>query len=529
MNRFSPALLVIPIFATTVLPSRGEWADEVGLTKLMAELGPSTPTGVGVDVTQVEASLDGGLYSPVSGDGTVAGSGWFAGKTFNIKSGYSPESFHAREVGWDFYGLNVGIGRYGMGSGVSTIDVYQVNDWVGSGAMNWGGVVKPATEIRKVQNHSWIGDPAPGEEADFNELLRRMDYAIDTNTISGTPAPFLCCVGANNGSSTIVPVLLGTAFNVVSVGMTSGNHSHGITLPDYDVPGRHKPEIVAPSSYTSFATGIISGAGASLRQVATTANGRRSQTQRAVLYAGATKEEFPAWARTLTQPIDSTFGFGEVNIYNSWKILSTTEQSKNTGANLTLQGWDATSLGTGATGDYLLNIPVALHGASLSAVVVWNRTVSYSAGNFTHNTLPNLSLELYRLPGTPGTSVDASNSTVDNFEHVWQPALLSGSYRLRVTGDPSLGGSTNYTIAWRVTEPVSGPTITPAGSFVEGQNSTLNFSHLVPGQLYELQSSDDLLTWPTIHTFTASTVTDSHTFVVPAGSRHFYKLKWTIP
>jgi hypothetical protein len=152
-----------------------------------------------------------------------------------------------------------------------------------------------------------------------------------------------------------------------------------------------------------------------------------------------------------------------------------------------------------------------------------------SPSTFDHSTLANLSLKLYRTPGTPGTLVDSSDSAVDNLEHIWQPALLSGTYRLRVTGDASLASATNYTLAWRVNDPISTPTIAPVGTFDEGQPATLNFIHLVPGQAYELQTSSDLNAWATIHSFTATTMTDSHSFTVPAGSRRFYQLKWTIP
>ena len=522
MKRWTPVFpLLIASFTGSV---RADWANEVGFKQLQTELGIATPNGAGVKISQVESSLSPGVYSAVTGDGIVNTGlpGDFTGKTFNIKSGASTQSFHAYFVAQQMVGLGSEPSRYGMATGVTELDGYEVNDWLETGFLNLTSGL-PLTESGRVQNHSWIFIPTTTAEInDCKKILRRADWSINTDK-------YLCCVGMNNDGSSVVPALMATGYNVISVGLTSGSHSRGLTSSSFDGPGRTKPELVAPSDFTSFATGMVSGSGAVLREVAATTDAQQTETLRAVMLAGATKEEFPTWARTTTRPLDAIYGAGELNIYHSYKILSTTQQSSSPSTPVTLQGWDYQTVTNGANFDYIIEIPSNLQGASLSAALVWNRTVTHTNGpfpNFSYQTLPNLSLRLYKLPGSPGTQLDISNSAVDNLEHIWQPALTCGTYRLRISGDSTL--SIPATLAWRVTPPLAAPTIA-VGPVQIDQPIAFTFTYLVPSQLYVLQDSDDMQTWNDLYSFTPTSQTDGWNAPANNLTRRFYRLKWICP
>ncbi len=502
--------------------ARADWADESGFTALQAELGAAMPTGVGVRVAQVEALLSAGQYAPVTGSSTVAGSGTFTGKSFIIKSGASTASFHAVEVGQSIYGLPPSSPRYGMATGVNNIDCYEVNNWIGNGFLRTGSLNAPVTETAKVQNHSWIYIPPDNTtDASLIEMLRRSDYSINTNN-------YVACVGmANDGGST-VPVLMATGVNSISVGLTSGGHSRGMTAAAYDLPGRMKPEIVVPLDFTSFATGLVSGSVAVLRSAATTTNAQRNEILRAIVLAGATKAEFTAWSRTTTHPLDAIYGAGELNIANSYHILAGGEQAPSPTTPVALVGWDLVTLNANSTADYLLTLPSTLQGASLSAVLVWNRQITRNVitGALTPVALPNLKLTLYKGTTNPGTLWDSSDSPVDNLEHVWQPALTCGTYRLRITGDASAGATA--ALAWRVTAATAAPSLKSNGLAANG-TVTFSMASLVPSQFYELQTSADLVSWTNLTTFTATTLTQTWQSDVLPNQRYFFRLKWSCP
>ncbi len=504
------------------LPARADWMADVGYVKLQAELGAACPKGVGVKFTQVEVPEPGGAYAPMAGYGNVPlpGTVSFIGQTFLLKSGDSAASTHAQVVGSRAYSI------YGLASGVANVDVYDANHWLFAGFLNYPTpeapqIVVPLSESSHVQNHAWIANPSdssPGQIAAFNNLLHRVDYSINADSSNR----YLCCAGMNNYVGSAFPVMMASAFNVLAVGRSDGQHSQGVTSSSFDGGGRSKPEIVAPSDATSFATGMVSGAGAVLRGVATTANGQRTETLRAVLLAGATKEEFPAWTQTSTKPIDGVYGAGELNIYNSYKILIAPEQTAHVTNPVTLTGWQHKAVLPNSTNDYILNIPASKNGGSLSAALVWNRQVTFNGSGFTHVSPPNLRLTLYKGPNNPGTQVYQSDSAVDNLEHIWRPLLLCGTYRLRVNGGAF---TTQATLAWRYTPPVASPGI----KIISSSPIVLGFDNLVLTQPYLIQVSTDLNGWSTAHNFTASSSTLTWNAPAMVGGRCFYRLKWTCP
>ena len=167
--------------------------------------------------------------------------------------------------------------------------------------------------------------------------------------------------------------------------------------------GRSKPDITAPGGDTSYSTPYVSGCAAILMQAAARGDGGAGtqtiagniRTMKALLLNGATK---PAgWSHTATQPLDLTYGAGEVNVFNSWNELRAGNQAVSTADMVSLgasdppstasngrflRGWDYTQLTSSSTQDAVNNYFVTLPGQAgsspygpytLTATLVWNR------------------------------------------------------------------------------------------------------------------------------------------------------------
>ena len=418
--------------------AQANYADDIGLTALRAELGAAMPTGAGIGVSQIEASVSTGLsYMP---DAT---STEFTGKTLTAKSGASTISGHANTVASYFYG------RFSsLAPDVTTVDVYDASAWIYNGFLRTGSLTTPASETRAIQNHSWIGMLLNANNtenvASEIEALRRLDYVIQQNDV-------LACVGLNNGSGSGIPPLLASAYNVIAVGLTDGNHSSGtatidpITVGD---PGRVKPELVAPMPATSFATPLVSSAGAILKQAAPTA-GKHSVSLKALLLAGATKDQFTNWHRSSTRPLDAHFGAGQLNISESYHILAAGQQAASASVSVAKRGWDYNTAAASAR-QYFFNIPATDGASRFSAALTWNRAITNTiSGSIWGNptaTLANLSLRIYDATGfTKGALLDESVSTVDNVEHLYQTSLPAGRYLVEVTSSQT---GIAYGLAW---------------------------------------------------------------------------------
>ena len=518
-------------FLLCLLPLRGvvhaDYFDDTGYLILAAALGNVLPNGAGLRITQVEFGDP--QYLPEMGTATFAGvAALMSGKSFTAKSGASAGSAHAFMVGEHFYGLNSnpGLGRAGFTPGISMIDLYRVDpeesvtSWTAEAGLTPNDTTAPLTELAVVQNHSWISTGSSLSAFGDNDILRRFDFAIVRDG-------YLAVTGVNNGASA-VPALMASAYNNLAVGSSDGNHSIGGVPSWVNGPGRQKPEITAPLDYTSFSTALVSSAGALLRQGANAQGGAaiRPQTLKAILLAGATKEEFPGWTHTPTTPLDAVFGAGELNIANSWYILSGLEQAANLATARPDFAWAAATLTTTTTADYRLSIPPGFTGEALSAVVCWNRIVRDAnpgpAFVMAVDTLADYNLTLARLPMTGSPVVlEESLSTDHNLEHVYRRALPSGTYRLRL----SLGAGSNVpaSLAWRLTPVAHRPGITLTQ--IGGQDH-LNFTGLITAQSYLVQSSPDLSSWSPQLAFTAMGPAFTWNTTSLAG-RRFYRLAAT--
>ena len=441
-------LILVALTAFFLVPESAPgqaYKDAVGYNDLLAEKGGALEDGTGLRVTQPEA-LSGGNYMPNVNDSQ------FAGKTITngTPGGSNGASSHATGVGRTFYG-NVNS----MTPGISDITGYNANDYLGRVlGFNSGG--DPLAQGFDVGNHSYIGNGLT--DAQETDLLQRFDFVINRDNT-------LMFVGTNNGSGNSQPDLMAPSYNAVTVGRTDGNHARGATS-GYGTP-RIKPDIVAPASTTSGATPIVASAGALLRDAGAGSNAEQNEVIKAMLFAGATKEEFPTWDRTTTRPIDDVFGFGEVNILNSYHIFEGGEfdgQTSNPTSDSGPMGWDYGMFDGTNPLFYDFEIGPGTHVTELSAALVWNIDVvdnNPDTAIFDATTsLANLDLELYDSTGTfLGSLVDSSLSTDYNLEHIYLNDLAAGNYTFRISGDLA----TDFGFAWRIStipEPTGGLLVT---------------------------------------------------------------------
>jgi hypothetical protein len=444
-RRFACALTVVLL---STAAAHAGWQDDVGYTDLAARLGAATPDATGIDVTQVEATDAEGDYYP---DDTLSE---FAGKTLTALSGPTGVSGHATNVAYIYYGLTLSISP-----GIDPIDVYQAGDWLQTGFLRTDSSFLPLTETRRIQNHSWI---AAGGEAFDTDALRRVDYMLAGDGV-------VAAVGVNNGATSAMPTLLSSAYNAITVGLTTGNSSHGPTT--IDVAGRVKPDIVGPASAgpfaaTSWATPVLAGSAALLVDTAETDNvlptlpaaDRRTAIAllaKTLLMAGATKDEFTDWRKGLgtestdgTVPLDYRFGAGEVNIDHSHAILEAAQQPASDTVDVAPTGWDVNTAGPATPQTYFFEVPTYRRIDTLSILAAWNRLVTIGGGNprVLTATLADINLHLYRATGTTlGPLEDLSISALDNVEHIWLTDRPGGRYAFTITTDQTW----DYAVAWR--------------------------------------------------------------------------------
>lgn len=414
--------------------AQADWMSEVGFTQLKAELGANMPTGAGITVAQVEAGDGSGNYLPNPTD--------FSGKIFTDMSqtGTSGISAHATYVGDCFYGNS------NMSPGITTIDEYEATDFIDN-VLNFGYAPAPQRMTERVANFSWIGSFGAGS-ADA-QVLQRFDYML-------TQSHLLAVIATNNGASTTVPTLLTSSYNGITVGRTDGQDAHGYTA--VDGAGRIAVDIVATSPHgaeTSYATPTVGSAATLLYQAAdldSNLAAARNQPEviKAILMAGATKSQFPNWTRNSTQPLDLTYGAGELNVYNSYMLLKAGQHSASSTATVSNTGWDYANVTKGSNHYYYFDV-TGNSADQLSVMLTWDEVITNTRSNLWNPTvtLPNLDLKLFSASGfTLGSMIDSSVSAVDNVQCVYQTALLPGRYALEVS---SLSGSANYALAWQMT------------------------------------------------------------------------------
>lgn len=457
-----------------------DYKSDVGYTELQTLLGANTPTGAGVNVTQAEASsvlnTDGDfpIYAPNTNNAQ------FADDTFLFPgtASTSPSS-HATGVGARFYGGNA------MAHGIDTITSYEVNDWINSLYNPNGTVAKPVNGSR-IANHSWVGNG--DTSTDTGNILRLVDRQVQRNE-------FIQVVGMANGTSN--SPLLGSAYNVIAVGRTDGNHDKGSDAVDsVYVAGRTRPDLVAPETTTSAATPLVSAAAALLIEtghngaaslskgsvniagVGTVYNAERSETIKAALMAGADRvtdnsstsaniSDYRGSGHTTANGLDDRFGAGQLNILHSYQIIAGGEQDSLEDGGSGLIGsygfdYDAAfggSQNSNAVATYTFD---AAEDLNFTASLVWNLGVSNNSSLTT--TLHNLDLELIDV--TTQSTAAFSASTLDNTGNLWLNLTMDHSYEFRVKSAEASNFSWDYALAWYMSPIQTTPVPVPAAFYL---------------------------------------------------------------
>ncbi len=457
--------LSLSLLSAAVLSSSA-WSDEIGYADLVARLsGQSIPTGTGIRVAQVEAS----------GNGTAANYGpdqaasEFSGKTFLAQSGVPTVSGHANAVAQNYYS-NVNS----IAPGVTNIYLWEANSFI-TGVLRYGQsattlpLAPPATSL-KVYNNSWIGGlsgttPTAGD----NEILRRADYAINRDDI-------LYFVGMNNGGTSPTYPLMAMGFHGLSVGRMDGEHSHGDVPTGGDLPGRMKPEIVAPGNATSWSTPVASSVATLLFHTAAThpsvalnTNSDEAAVIKAVMMAGARHRA--GWTNNpiasgtsrgvTTKPLSPIYGVDVVNVDRSHRILTGGERDGAATAAAAVvappAAWDFEVIPFGATRYWRIRSSQLI--TELSIIATWHRTASNATAL---PVMADMNLTLYRvdaagalvaLEGEAGAAYYAagnvaSRSTVDNVEHLYITGLAPGEYVIEAKRTGIAGTAAAFSLAW---------------------------------------------------------------------------------
>ncbi|MFT7512745.1 MAG: hypothetical protein ACI9QL_001953 [Candidatus Omnitrophota bacterium] len=458
--------------------SRADFRDDIGLTRLLIELAANAPSGSDIKISQVEAFSLGSYYP----DGSSPD---FAGQVFIDQSNLSTApSGHASNVGRVLYG-----GSLGVAPGIRDVDSYEATDWYSRILMRSdnGFLGAPLVESAAIQNHSWVasrtGDDVPVGVA--IKIIRLFDYQIARDHV-------VSVVSLHNDPNEHVPDLLSHNYNAITVGKTSGVHSSGGTL--FDGVGRVKPDLVAPAESTSFAVPMVSGAAAILLEEVEAhpalADAGRPTVIKALLMAGATKQEFSRWTNQ-TSPLDPDVGAGELNVYNSYQILHAGEQDFMPDAEVTLTGWDYGVVGEERTNHYFMTIPADHVVLECSAMLVWNRRIIDTDPGPVFEAdvdLPDHDLLLHEARDFEVISLlNNSRSRTDNVEHIYHRTPLEGGLALSVAS--RTGG--DYAIAWRMTvvRRAAIRSIEPSG-----EGAAIH-AEVETGLAYALQASDDYSNW----------------------------------
>jgi hypothetical protein len=494
------------------LVARADWTADSGYPQLQVELGGNLPTGAGITVFQSEAGYGGDASSfmpQASATTPFGGSGNYSGKTFTIDLPSTPGNYssHADVVATHYYGNSGSVAP-----GVTDVHVMAAQDF-------YDGIIDSAGAHHftgSVQNHSWIA----GDTGDNPYVLRAFDFMIDRDSV-------VVSVPLDNSTGP-VPVLLANSYHAISVGLRNGLHSRGGSTEDGT--GRMKPDLVVNESQTSFASPAVASTATMLLQTvnASFPTANHPQVMKAILLAAASKANLPVWHRPAsTAPYDSTFGAGELNVFNAYHDLAKGGQSASTSTERTDGGWDFGSVKSSTAKRYFFSIPQGSLANTFSAALTWHRSINFISGNYT-SSLPHLTLKLYASNNfTVGTVIDQSNSTLDNVQHVFQYNLPAGQYALEVS--TTSGSSVAYGFAWQSIRG-NGPSI--LASVHPDATVWLDLARLDPYVTYTIQQSSDLIHWSNATTVltssgTASTTASWQDNSASPSTPKFYRLQWT--
>ncbi|MCK7574569.1 MAG: hypothetical protein MZV65_00670 [Chromatiales bacterium] len=353
------------------------------------------------------------------------------------------------------------------------MDSYEANAWLNSLSTDADGVT-----LSRVANHSWVGNGSdPVDLVDHSgDTLHLVDRMVQRGES-------IQVVAINNGSGN--QPLLGSAYNVIAVGRTDGNHAKGSYALSNDtayVGGRTRPDIVAPQGSTSAATPVVAAAAALLVQtghrgstrlskgsttlsgIGTIYNAERSETIKAALMAGADRHtrntsisanitDYRSTGYKASNGLDRRYGAGQVNIWNSYRIIAAGEHnSRQDGGSgiIGMSGFDYDGVFGGPKGsNRMASYFFTVHSRKvLSASLAWNLWVPDNRS--VTATLPDLNLVLFDRSAGSIDTLARSNSTRDKTENLWVQLVGGHRYELRVTTSGSLSSPCDYALAWNI-------------------------------------------------------------------------------
>jgi hypothetical protein len=491
------------------------WAsdlDTMGVTQLRT-LVPSL-VGTDVRVAQPEAGNPAWQVNPAAVAQPLSLFTWIssAGNTNTFPNLLGQQSQHAGWVGGFLYGAAAGVAP-----GVVHVDNYEAGYFVNT-------VVATRTAIMaSIVNQSFI----------LNGQVPATDLSYDNYAAArGT----LFVSGVGNGGPPNSPA---TAFNGIGVGSSTGTTSVGPTSD-----ARCKPDLTAPGDSASFATAEVSGCAALLAQAGargdggagTAADSTDTRTLKALLLNGATK---PAgWTNSSTQPLHFLYGAGVVNVLNSYRQLRGGEQPFVLATTMALdgahlppvtstnlparRGWDLNTISSSATKDAVHHFFFDLRSDSgrvftLTATVTWHRDLNQTSLN---------NLDLFLFDAVKGSQLAASQSGVDNVEHLYLTNLPAGRFDLQVLkhGGSALQKDEVYALAFDFGPPAPVRLADPAWAGVEFRGRLVG----EPYTTYVVSGTSDFFTWTPVTT-NATGSAGSFAFTnAPAGNPRFlfYGADW---
>lgn len=434
--------------AAAEVPTRRLTTTEmIGWRSARFRLGRNMPTGTGIITGHVEG-LD-HAYMPNAENERFEGIQWIG------RSGESMAADHATKTARVIYG------QRGMARGVTTVHCFGTDHWLTLGYLRTGLPVPPAAnDPIRVFNHSWVSSRLSRAE----EVLRRVDYQADQRDV-------IFCVGVDNRRNSAVPKVLASGYNVIAVGTAGGSGASSGGYTRVEGVGRCKPDIVGARQLTSFTTAQVTSAAILLLEVADRIDAEaavsattepqvrpisveqgadddaeaeappppriaaRSEVVKAVLMAGATKPDL--WQPANGHPLDEHMGAGLVNIDNSLQIM---EHRQSPPGDVDGDfGWHFHAMEPGEQDVYRFERDG--HARELSLMAVWNRriagdsVVDLSNGQRYWDDTPRLAdfeLRLVRIEDDQQVEVAASDSAIDNVEHIYVRDLPAGLYQVEL-------------------------------------------------------------------------------------------------
>ena len=418
--------------------SSADLLDDIGYTALSDLLGAALPTGELATIDQTEASnAPEGELEVYLANGALSA---FPNTQIIDQSGINPDEFssHANSVAQRIGGTASQLPN------LMQIDAYEAVDWMET-VLRRDSPFKPLGGSGEIANHSWRG--AYGDVPSNVDVLQRLDWLIVEDD-------YFQAIGMGSISTSII---FAHAMNGVGVKNTASTTSMATTpLDDIYTANRPAVHVVAPDSSSSNATGVVSSTAMLLKQIFSSIE-LPPVLLKAALMAGAEREtnnsqdsDIQDYGAVPSQNgLDYRYGAGQLNVLNSYQILTGANQAA--GSEINDQGYDfVEDFGlSGQTNIYPFN--TSSQGAELFVSLVWNLNLNLQGGPFNPDPiLYDLNLELFDVTGGAETLLASSASSIDNSENLWLPLGAGRQYELRVSHLHPQSFNWPYAIAWRI-------------------------------------------------------------------------------